>query len=674
MQNVGLVASADRLSNLLEELLYAILSLLPSWQAVQTCVLSERWRDFWRTMPCLHVDEPLHLEERRHGGSIPVFEDFTTNLLLLHESPLLDAFRLVVTSPSDHALQGWIRRAVTRRPAALEIQNRHPWLHIHELVLPIMDYSRYFGRLRRLHLCGVRIDGRFAEKLGSGCFPVMEDLDLELCRVDDQLSKIALQVVKNLTTPHRFVVTAPALVYLSCQGPNTISLRETAASRVKAPIYSYQRVGGLRKLHLCDVRLDRRFAANLGSNCPVLEDLQLRFCYPEFSRITLPAVTNLIIYFCENDLLIVAAPALIYVPIVPRQYYLASCDGSLPCESIRLTPTIGKDGHSAKASCQPLQRDDDIPVRFRHYGLIKTMFVDEPANGFPVFRNLKILSLQRCFSDWSDWSGKFTALGSFVQNAPKLKKLLLCNCAFSAWEENEIYETSTAAAQNQQLSRFRCKNLEAVQFMCYYDSDPRIPDIMEGILRTLGKCVLQFAITQGKAEDTDPAQGWGKTRKLHITGFTAGLLALGDCSRCEGGSGDLFFLLKKCFSAFSKEKNASQSTDSHLLISGPAQPRLKRPGHFVELVEGMSSFDVVAHNSNGRGCNSSKSEAVEDLLGDGAHRNRRCNVDDEDREFHGTGGRYADVSATGHDIDDVQILEHSANLLQLRNEMAPGGH
>ncbi|TVU13646.1 hypothetical protein EJB05_37066, partial [Eragrostis curvula] len=485
MQTVARDASVDRLSNLPEELLYAILSLLPSWQAVQTCVLSTRWRDFWRTMPCLNLDEPLHLEERRHGGSIPVFEDFATNLLLLHESPLLDAFRLVVTSPSDHALQGWIRRAVTRRPAALEIQNRHPWLHIHELVLPIMDYSRYFGRLRRLHLCGVRIDGRFAEKLGSGCFPVMEDLELELCRVDDQLSKIALQVVKNLTTPHRFVVTAPALVYLSCQGLNTISLRETAASRVKAPM-CYRRVGSLKKLHLCDVRLDGRFAANLGSNCPVLEDLQLRFCYPEFSRITLPAVTNLTIYFCENDLLIVAAPALMYLSCHGNTILLHATAPSLVKASVSLPPLVKMD-----IQRKLLASLFNVTTLYLSDLDTMTMFVDEPANGFPVFRNLKILSLQRCFSDWSDWSGKFTALGSFVQNAPKLKKLLLCNCAFSAWEENEIYETSTAAAQNQQLSRFRCKNLEAVQFMCYYDSDPRIPDIMEGILRTLGKCVLQ---------------------------------------------------------------------------------------------------------------------------------------------------------------------------------------
>jgi hypothetical protein len=46
----------DRLSALLDSLLHAIMSLLKAWQAVQTCMLSTRWRHLWRSVSCLDVD------------------------------------------------------------------------------------------------------------------------------------------------------------------------------------------------------------------------------------------------------------------------------------------------------------------------------------------------------------------------------------------------------------------------------------------------------------------------------------------------------------------------------------------------------------------------------------------------------------------------------------------
>lgn len=61
---------------------------------------------------------------------------------------------------------------------------------------------------------------------------------------------------------------------------------------------------------------------------------------------------------------------------------------------------------------------------------------------------------------------------------------------FSAWEENGIYKTSTAAAKNQELRPFHCENLEEVEIRYYYDGDSRMPDVLEGIRRTLGKPVV----------------------------------------------------------------------------------------------------------------------------------------------------------------------------------------
>uniref|UniRef100_A0A0D3FT06 F-box domain-containing protein n=1 Tax=Oryza barthii TaxID=65489 RepID=A0A0D3FT06_9ORYZ len=46
----------DRLSALPDCLDHTIMSFLPAQQALQTCALSRRWRDLWRSMPCVVID------------------------------------------------------------------------------------------------------------------------------------------------------------------------------------------------------------------------------------------------------------------------------------------------------------------------------------------------------------------------------------------------------------------------------------------------------------------------------------------------------------------------------------------------------------------------------------------------------------------------------------------
>ncbi|KAF2321137.1 hypothetical protein GH714_034450 [Hevea brasiliensis] len=48
--------SRDRLSNLPDPLLHQIFSCLDTKQAIQSCVLSKRWRDFWVSLPHLNFD------------------------------------------------------------------------------------------------------------------------------------------------------------------------------------------------------------------------------------------------------------------------------------------------------------------------------------------------------------------------------------------------------------------------------------------------------------------------------------------------------------------------------------------------------------------------------------------------------------------------------------------
>ncbi|CAD6256386.1 unnamed protein product [Miscanthus lutarioriparius] len=135
----------DRLSALPDCLLHIIMSSLKARQAVQTCVLSTRWRHLWRSVPCLDVD----IVEFRTKAAAPAcssggsntssdsddddstnsdsdnnqdkgegwdkFEDFAVNLMLRCNIALLDSFRLDIDRGrrpqsygcSGGARQGW---------------------------------------------------------------------------------------------------------------------------------------------------------------------------------------------------------------------------------------------------------------------------------------------------------------------------------------------------------------------------------------------------------------------------------------------------------------------------------------------------------------------------------------------------------------------------------------
>ncbi|KAF8772390.1 hypothetical protein HU200_005793 [Digitaria exilis] len=76
--------SADLLSALPDALLHSIISNLTSRQAVRTSALSRRWRELWRSAPCIDVDGEEPIRSREQWDKL---EDFTTNLLMHHIAP-----------------------------------------------------------------------------------------------------------------------------------------------------------------------------------------------------------------------------------------------------------------------------------------------------------------------------------------------------------------------------------------------------------------------------------------------------------------------------------------------------------------------------------------------------------------------------------------------------------
>ncbi|CAD6253218.1 unnamed protein product [Miscanthus lutarioriparius] len=216
--------SLDRLSDLPDCLLHIILSSLKARQMarqmVQTCVLSTRWRHLWRSVPCLDVDivefrtkaavhasssggrnssyysddddestDPGSGNNEDKGKGWDEFEDFAVNLMLRCNIALLDSFRLDIDRGrkpqsygcSSSATQGWeysgrqaaawLRRAMKYcTPGSGHAISQRQGLNL----------SPSSWRLRRLYLCHVPLDDRFAEHLSSVCRS-LEDLELDHC-------------------------------------------------------------------------------------------------------------------------------------------------------------------------------------------------------------------------------------------------------------------------------------------------------------------------------------------------------------------------------------------------------------------------------------------------------------------------------------------------------------
>uniref|UniRef100_A0A0D9ZHH6 F-box domain-containing protein n=1 Tax=Oryza glumipatula TaxID=40148 RepID=A0A0D9ZHH6_9ORYZ len=206
----------DYLGTLPDCLLHKVMSFLPARQAVQTCVLSRRWRDLWRSMPCIDIDD----DDFVGGASTATtgqlsrkvrwrqLMDFASNLLEFHDvhvidfkPPFLERFRLHLahswTAPYIRAWKGTrlveccILGGFRHRPAAADIAVgvgvplfRLPWL-------PSVSTSR----LKRLHLSGLVLDGCFGECICSSC-PVLEAMELKSCSCE--FNKIESATLKSL--------------------------------------------------------------------------------------------------------------------------------------------------------------------------------------------------------------------------------------------------------------------------------------------------------------------------------------------------------------------------------------------------------------------------------------------------------------------------------------------
>ncbi|XP_078150247.1 putative F-box protein At1g58310 isoform X2 [Carex rostrata] len=225
----------DRIGSLPDELLTHILSFLSTKEAVQTCVLSKRWKNKWAAVPILNINKMDFLEFRDDDCSgedddcsgdrneeekmaVARFEQFMTSFLDNRAPTNLDIvrYRLHIESFEHDVSIGWLDRVALLMPWKIKIfitcyrgivvdmpdlvfSCANLWhfsmnlsTNVKTIIKPV---SLNLPSLKFLELTGVELHDDFAEKLFMGC-PSLERL--KLCRCDLHFAGISSKVLKGL--------------------------------------------------------------------------------------------------------------------------------------------------------------------------------------------------------------------------------------------------------------------------------------------------------------------------------------------------------------------------------------------------------------------------------------------------------------------------------------------
>lgn len=196
-------ARMDRISGLPDKILHHIMSFLNARQAVQTCVLSRRWRNLWRTMPCINADFDefdfiaYQGDDEDYNDEV-AFKRFVNQMLELRDpTAMIDTFWLSYIiwdgyneyKDSNVDANRWISHALQKQARVIEVV---------VFAFPLeLDHSVFTScYLRKIGFSCVSLHQGFFKQLDTGC-PALEELFLHDCIIADE--EILSQSLKVLT-------------------------------------------------------------------------------------------------------------------------------------------------------------------------------------------------------------------------------------------------------------------------------------------------------------------------------------------------------------------------------------------------------------------------------------------------------------------------------------------
>ncbi|KAJ0824569.1 putative F-box domain-containing protein [Helianthus annuus] len=279
------VEDEDRLSGLPDELIDKILSFIGIKQAIQTSVLSSRWRFIWTSMPYLNFSR-----DDFHG--MPNFSEFVTHVLSGRNNQAeVSSVKLSFHGEDAYVIAEQIMNSrslkhlsVTKERFPCTVYRwRHPFsyafkatsiwelpalttLYLHDVTFccdenPVerIDLFSKCANLKSLTLKGCYIYGITGIRIR---LPLLSNLTLESVGGDVEVFGIVAPQLKNLTIrgsfvhDHEYLISAPDLVFLLYSGYDHLQLYtngflslEKADICVSSPKDAHQVLRLLQHLH-----------------------------------------------------------------------------------------------------------------------------------------------------------------------------------------------------------------------------------------------------------------------------------------------------------------------------------------------------------------------------------------------------------------------------------------
>ncbi|CAL4983551.1 unnamed protein product [Urochloa decumbens] len=430
----------DRLSALPDCILHVIMSFMKARQAVQTCVLSKRWRYLWHSVPCLDID--------------------------------FDEFKKAACASDDGAGSGGKDYYGSDDDVSYTDSDRS------DSNLDSSDASDYIDRHRHRHRHRDRGRDRDSDRDKYKDWEAFEDFAVSLMhhRNIAQLDSFRLDIVGS---------KAPEF------GDRWAAGWLRRAMKYCIPDRANQRFGLssgswlLKRLHLGHVLLDNRFMKQVRSVCRSLQDLQLDDCSCQIQSITSKSLKTLVLRNCrwrnlskiisptlktlvidgflstDDCVLVIVAPAVAYLHL---DVHVEHFSGGI---SINEVTSLAKASIRLQCHRYELFRSklcgDQIKLLCSLSTVTSLELSDVRAtvlgkkHTFLEFKNLRNLLLGNC-----DLSDNFHILVFFLQSSPILEKITLRCCEFPKYSYSK---KGTAKLNKTPSSELRgldllCENLK----------------------------------------------------------------------------------------------------------------------------------------------------------------------------------------------------------------------
>lgn len=217
------IVAVDQISDLPDEVLIHIMSLLTTKEAIQTGILAKRWRRTWASVPVLKLNfnewidraDIDNYEKRKECED--KFKQFVNGVLENRGHDQLDMFQYlscIDRNYSEDSLE-WLNSVVLFMPRVINVSvdranavdfpdSIFSCTSLQELYLDILNTNDStvirpelinLPSLKMLELHGVELKDDFTRKLFSGC-PALECLVLGCCNLD--FSDISSSALKKL--------------------------------------------------------------------------------------------------------------------------------------------------------------------------------------------------------------------------------------------------------------------------------------------------------------------------------------------------------------------------------------------------------------------------------------------------------------------------------------------